>query len=126
MRRGFFRDGWNLLAFGDDDRLGHALVEGNDIVTQIPIRPRIMKRPNDRRIAPPHHPRDASQPPPVRARRRKFHQHLVALHGPIDLARWDKYVVITRRLPREGTHEPIAIAMQVEPPGHKVVTGPPG
>ena len=59
-----------------------------------------------------------------------FNQHLIALHGAVDLVRGDKNVffhpadedlsagtpVLSRSLPRIGPDEAVAVAMQIEPP----------
>ena len=63
-----------------------------------PVR-RVMKHAHHRRIAPLQHPRNPPQPPPIGARRSQFHQHLVALHGAVDLIRRNENVVVLPRPP---------------------------
>ena len=50
-----------------------------------------------------------------------FHQHLVALHGPVDFVGRNEDVVVTLRLAGIRAHETIAVAMKVKAPREEVV-----
>ena len=81
-----------------------------------------MKDADDRGISPLENAGDAAEAPPVGARRREFHQHLVALHGAVDLIGWNEHVLVfDRTLARVGTDEAVAIAMQIEAAGDEII-----
>ena len=73
--------------------LRHALVERDDLVAHFAFGLRIVKDADDRRIPPFENAGDAAKAAPVGTRRREFHQHLVTLHGAIDLVGRDEDVV---------------------------------
>ena len=86
-----------------------------------------MKGSHHRRVAPLHHARNASGAASIGARRLQLHQHLVALHRAVDLRRRNEDVLVdARTLIGIGPHKAIAVAMQIEPPGHQVVACPRG
>ena len=45
-----------------------------------------------------------------------FNQHLIALHGAVDLIGRDEDIFLTRGLPCIGPDEAVAVAMQIAPP----------
>ena len=94
MRRGCLARLRQLLPGGNQNRLRHALVEGNNRVPQRPIRPRIVKDANHGGVAPLHHAHNAAHAAAVGLGRLHFHQHLVALHGAVDLVGRNKYVFL--------------------------------
>ena len=53
----------------------------------------------------------------------RFHldQHLVALHGAVDLVRRNENIVLSRSLPSIGPHEAVAVAVQIEAAGGQIV-----
>ena len=111
------------LPEGDHNVLRHALVEGNNFVTHLAIGACVVKDSDDRGIAAFENAGDTAETTAVAARRREFHQHLVALHGAVDLIGWNEDIVFfDRSLARVGTDKPVAIAMQVEATGDEVIT----
>src|SRR3954465_6515953 len=121
MWRGGLDCGGDLLAFGDDNRVVYVLIERNDVVAEFPIGACVVKRANNRRIAALDNSRNPPQAASIAPRRRELHQHLVALHRAVDLIRWNKNVIIAGSLSRERPHKAVAIAVQVEASGHKIV-----
>ena len=69
-----------------------------------------MKNADYRRIAALKHADDAPHAPPIGLGWFHLHEHLVALHGAIDLVRRNKNVFPTCRLARIGPHKAIAVA----------------
>ena len=121
VRRGSLFDLRNLQPIGNQNRLRHALVKWHNRIPMRPLRPRIMKDTHHRRIAPLQHTRDAPHPPPIGFGRFQLHQHLVTLHGAVDLVGRNKYIVVTSGLPRIGPDKTIAVAMQIEPPRNQIL-----
>jgi len=120
--RGWLR-GDNLLASRDHDRLRHALIEWDESVAGLAVRPGVVKDANDRRIAALYDAGNASEPPPVRSWRGEFNQYLIALHGAVDLIGRNEHIVFfSCALTRVRTNESIAIAMKVKAARKKVVT----
>ena len=74
-----------LLAIGDQDVLRHPLVERNDIVAQVTVGPRVVKDADHGRVAALDDAHDAAHAAAVGLGRLHFDQHLVALHGAVDL-----------------------------------------
>ena len=105
MGRG--RGGGQIVIVVDQNRLRHALIQGRDIAAPKPkivasqvdasaTRTGGVEDADHRRIAPRQHADDASAAAAVPSRRRRFHQDLVALHGAVQLMRWDKDVAVHR------------------------------
>ena len=99
MRCGRFVGLRQLLTERNDDVLRHALVEGNHIVTHLAIGPCVVKDADDGGVAAFEDAGDAAQAAAVSARRSQFHQHLVALHGAVDLVGRDENVIFSLRTP---------------------------
>ena len=125
----------NLRALGNQDRAAalrarHPLIQRRNvaavqqrrIVPRAPAapRPRVMKDADHGRIAPRQHARNAAGATPIASRRGLIHQHLIALHCAVQLVRRNKQIVVAIRA-AIGTHEAVAIAMQVEPACHQPV-----
>ncbi len=69
--------------------------------------------------------RDAAEAATIGTRRREFDQHLVTLHGPVDLVGRDEDVIFFwGTLAGVGPHESIAVTMQIEPTGDEIVARP--
>ena len=92
-----------------------------------PAGTRIMKDPHDGWVATLQHPRNPALTAPIGLRRVNLDQHLVALHGAVDLVRGNEDVFLPRSLPsiHHGgpsvrPHKSVAVPMQIEPPGGQV------
>ncbi len=104
--------------------LSHALIERHDTVPHLTVRTGVVKDADYSRIPAFENARNAAQAAPVGAWRGKFDQHLVALHGAVDFVGWNKNIVFFHStLASVGTHEPVAIAMQIETAGEEVIAG---
>ena len=123
MRRGGCRLRRQLLPRRNEDGLRHALVEGNDRVTRVTVRASVVKDADNGRIAALEHADDAAQAAAIGARRLHFDQHLVALHGAVDLVGRDEDIVFLARIAWRaiGPHKAVAVAMQIEPAGGQIV-----
>ena len=80
-----------------------------------------MKDADDGGIAALEHADDAALAAPVGLGRLHFHQHLVALHGAVDLVGRNEDIVLPDGLARIGAHKSEAIAMQVEASGGEII-----
>ena len=69
---------------------------------------------------------DAAHAAAVGFGRLHFDEHLVALHGAVDLVGRNKNIFATGRLAGVGTDEAVAVAMEVEAAGGEVVAGADG
>jgi hypothetical protein len=101
----FWRVGGNLHSVGDDDRLGHPVVEGGDCVlgealsvvgAAIPagVALCVVKDADDGGVFPGEDANDAAEVAAVGSRLHELDEHLVALHGGADLVGRDEDVVI--------------------------------
>ncbi len=79
---------------GNEDVLRHALVEGDDLVAHLAIGLCVVKYADDRGVAPLENAHNAAQAAPVGVGRLEFHQHLVALHGAVDLVGRNENIVL--------------------------------
>ncbi len=110
-----------LQAKGDEDGLGHPLIERGYRVSRRMLVKRIMKDADHRGVAAGEDPGDAPAAPAVGSGRRKFHQDLVALHGAIHLVGRNKDVVVTASLAGFRPHKAKAVAMHIQTAGEQVV-----
>ncbi len=103
--------------------LRHPVVEGYHPIARRPLGTRIVKGSHHGRVAPLDDAHNAAHAASVGLGRLDLHQHLVALHGAVDLVGGNKNVFHhTRALPRVGAHKPVAVAVQIEPPRHQVLS----
>ena len=132
IRRFSFAHWRNFLPLGNQNRLCHAVVEGNDEVASSPARARIMKNADDGGVVPLDHADNAAKAAAIGLGRLHIDQHLVALHRAVDLVGRNKNVFaharngrlpaeFAGRLARVGTDKTVAVAMQIEPPGGQIV-----
>jgi hypothetical protein len=128
-RRGFFaqhamRRGWRLgklRAMGNEHRLGHALVEGHDIVALRTVASRVVKDANDRGIAADEDAGYATQSAAIASRRSPLDQYLITLHGSVHFVGRDEDVFLACALALVWTHKSKAVPMQIESSGDEVV-----
>ncbi len=129
-RRG--QDGLSVGAVGDEDGLGHAVVERGDVVV-----PRggvgvvatadaagVVEDADDGGIAAREHAGDAAGAASVATGFRFVYKDLVALHGAVELEGWDEEIVVARGA-AVGPDEAEAVAVKVEPAGEEAVAGDP-
>ena len=123
MRRGCRAHRRNLRTWRNQDCLAHSVIKWDHVVPHSTVRSRVMKYPNNGPVVPLHHAHDASLAASVGFRRLKLHQHLVALHGSVNLVGGNEDILVHRHrgLPRIGPHKAEPIAMQVKPTGHQIV-----
>jgi len=107
---------------GDDDGLGHPIVEGSDMVPgkiwPVTAFARVMEDPNDGGVTAGEDAEDAAEAAAVGAGRQEFDEHLVALHGFADFVGRDEDVIVAISL--RGTDEAEAVAVQVETSGNEI------
>ena len=111
-----------LQAEGDEDGLGHPLVQGSPCSPGMVVQ-RIMEDAHDGGVAADEDPGDAPAAPAVRPGRSQFHQHLVALHRAIHLVGRNEDVVVTASLAGLRTDEAEAVPMHIQTAGEQVVAG---
>jgi hypothetical protein len=102
-----------LQAKGDEDGLGHALIERRNGVAGDVVVLRVVKNTDHRGVAASEHPRDAAALPAVGAGRRQLHQDLISLHGAVHLVGRDEDVVIAAGLAGLRPHKAETIAVYV-------------
>ena len=113
-----------FLAGGNDDGLGHALVEGKDFVSHFALGAGVVKNADDGGIATLEDAGDAAETAAIGAGRSKFHEDLVALHGAVDFVGRDEDVFLfTGALAGVGADEAVAIAVEVHAAGDEIVAG---
>ena len=123
MRGGWLLRRRELLPESNDDVLRHALVEWNDLIAHLAFRARVVKDTDDGGVSALQDAGDAAQTAAIGTGGRQLHQHLVALHGAINFIGWDENVVFPLgTLSCVRSHEPVAVAVQIEPAGNKIVT----
>ena len=86
---------------------------------------RIVKNAHHSGVAPLQHPHDPALTAPVGLRRFYFDQHLVALHGAVDLVWRDEDVFLSRRLAHIWPYKSVAVPVQIEPPCGQIFARPP-
>jgi len=122
-----------FLTGRNEDGLGHAFVEGDDVVAQGAIVACVVKDADDRRVVALKDTDDAALAAAVGFGRLDFDEDLVALHGAVDLVGRNEDIFSTGSLAgvRRGgssirSDEAEAVAMQIEPPGGEIVAGAAG
>ena len=111
-----------FLTGGDQNGLRHALVKGHDGMALAAIRTGIVKDANDGGIAPLQNSHDAAETTTVGLWRFDLDEDLIALHGAVDLARWNEDIFLANRLMGIGTDKTITVAMQVESASSQILT----
>ena len=103
--------------------------KGTTTLSRSPVRPRIVKGADDGGVAALEDADDAAEAAAVGLGRLHLDEHLVALHGAVDLVGRNEDVLSRRRfrgdLPRafDWADKAVAVAMQVEAAGGEVVAG---
>ena len=120
MRSSVAGGGRLLQTKGDEDGLGHALIERRDGVAGGVVVQRVVKNADHRRVAASEHSRDAAALPAVGPGRRQFHQDLIALHGAVHLVGRNEDVVIPAGLAGLRPHKAEAIAVHIQTAGDQV------
>ena len=89
------------------------------------VRTRIVKDPDHGGVAPFQHADYAAHTAAIGFRWLDLNQHLVALHGAVDLIRGNKNIFLEQFRPGSlawvGPHKSVAVAMQVESSGSQVI-----
>ena len=106
-----------LQAKGDEDGLGHPLIERGYRISRRMLVKRIMEDAHHGWVAAAEDPGDAPAAPSVGPGRRQFYQHLVALHGAIHLVGRNEDVIVTASLAGFRPHKAKAVAMHIQAAG---------
>ena len=85
-----------------------------------------MKYANDSGVAPLEHADNPALAAAIGLRRLHFNQHLVALHGAIDLVRGNEDIFLTGGLAAIGADKSEAVSMQIQAAGRQVLPGAQG
>jgi hypothetical protein len=126
-RGGGFVD--DLISFDDENRLSHALVEGNDIISAsdgkvfpgaAALGAGVVEDADDGRVASFENAGYASGAPSFAVARGFIDEDLVALHGSVELIGRDEEVFFTLFAPGRSD-EGVAVAVQVDAPGDEVL-----
>ena len=111
---------WQRCVEGDQQRLGHLVVKGDDLVTLLWLILCIAEDTDHCGISAGKHAGDPSGAFAIAAGRRQLDQYLVALHRAPELTRGDEDVAGFAALPRHA-HEAETVPVQVQAPGYQVV-----
>jgi hypothetical protein len=130
--RGGFWCGGDLHAIGDEDGLGHTLVERGDVVAvnhgeMVPcvgaaVGALVMEDADYGGIAAGENAEDSAGAAAVTASGSFVDDDFIALHGAVELVRWDEEIVVAVSA-AVGTDEGVAVAVHVDTTGDEAVAG---
>ena len=130
--RGGFWCGGDLHAIGDEDGLGHALVERGDVVAVnhgemvrcvgAAVGALVMEDADYGGIAAGENAEDSAGAAAVTASGSFVDDDFIALHGAVELVRWDEEIVFAV-VAAVGSNEGVPVAVHVDASGYEAVSG---